>query len=233
MIYWSLAVPVAIWWTIFIWHLIKTPHLIYKENFENKPANPIVQTPKYNWVLTLILMIIIPLLVVALIYKNHQIHQLTVQLKTASIKVAPPEEISKSAPEEIASRCFENGMQVFIPGEIADYASQCFDANNYTNTITLLERAIKYEDGDFSWRKDYPIYAGSLLITGNPNGRSEFEQMIAEIKSGNPHYKNVPTKALLVMMGQARKHLSKQGDKDFVDEITKYLDNKSVTKTVD
>jgi len=84
MIYWSIAVPVAVWCVLFLWNLIKIPHKTYKEDMGAASSGatlvPVKEIASRNFGHLFFVVIIVSAFVCLLSVKNYQIEKLKSQI---------------------------------------------------------------------------------------------------------------------------------------------------------
>ncbi|MGA3284800.1 MAG: hypothetical protein ABSD57_10135 [Verrucomicrobiota bacterium] len=106
MIYWSIAVPVAVWWVWFLWNLIKVPHKIYKDDLAavTSGAMPVSvnKTNIRNFARFLFVVVIVSAFLGMMAVKNYQIEKLKGQIPPS---VQPkPNIVLKPLPTKIIPR---------------------------------------------------------------------------------------------------------------------------------
>jgi hypothetical protein len=140
MIYWTIAVPVVVWWVWFFWNLIKAPHKISEE--ESATAAQSKLAPP-NFTRFVFVVVIVSAFMGLLAAKNWQIAQLRKQLN-------PPKQIS-IAPNPLST-----------DGDL--------DISSYSENDQVLYRkaCAAREDGSFSknklkWDKAAKYYEESYM----------------------------------------------------------------------
>jgi len=180
MIYWSIAVPVGVWWILFLWNLIKFPHKIYKEDLAaaSSGATPVSckEIANRNFGRFLFVVIIVSAFVCLLSVKNLKISQLESQL-TQPRQVIPKKPLrDKIIPQPAPS----NAPSIVSPPRVTNAeppiqfvtSNPSIDSDDPESELVklrakkLVETAAKKEterkqiqsDADERWKQMLPTY---------------------------------------------------------------------------
>jgi hypothetical protein len=105
MIYWTIAVPVVVWWVWFFWNLIKAPHQIHEEDVAASNSGekqiPIEKSVSQKFASFIFVVVIVSAFMGLLAAKNWQIAQLKKQFLSDQPK---PSIAAKPLPDKIIPR---------------------------------------------------------------------------------------------------------------------------------
>jgi hypothetical protein len=183
MIYWSIAVPVGVWWVLFLWNLIKIPHKIYKEDLTAaiSGATPVFakEITSRNFGRVFIIIIVVSAFVALLSVRNLQIAQLKSQLnspkqvalkKPLPIKIiprpepppAPPPPVPIQQAAIVESQKFENFNGT--PNGAEDVDAQFAKLKAETTAKAEAEHRQKNLNAQGQWDIYLPYYQHSLVV---------------------------------------------------------------------